>query len=60
MIGQIGLYDRPGTVKSLTAPLKLKTSRHRIGDRVRPIQGVGPVRIQIDPNPPCRSIAFSH
>ena len=56
-VGQIG-PDRPGTVKSLAAPLKLNTSRHGLGraDTCRAslstVQGVGPVRIQIDPSPP--------
>ena len=30
-VGKLGLYDRPGTVKSLAAPSKLKPSLHRIG-----------------------------
>ena len=49
--------DRPGTVKSLAAPSKLKPSQQRKGSGrklpLRLVQGVGPVRIQIDPSSPC-------
>ena len=47
-------------LKSLAAPLKLKTSQYRIGAgrylsgvTKAELQGVGPLRIQIDPSPPC-------
>ena len=49
--------DRPATVKSLAAPSK--SARLRIGGEggtfpspLRPVQGVGPVRIKIDRSPP--------
>ena len=47
----------PSTVKSLVAPSKFKPSQHEFGRAgtccalLRPVQGVGPVRIQIDPSP---------
>ena len=52
-----------GYCKNLAAPSKLKRGRHRIyniqgpvhaayqWDRYMPVQGVGPVRIKIDPSP---------
>ena len=58
-MGQVKwVYYRSGTVKSLAAPSKLKLGRHRIGTGgtcralLRPVQGVSPVRIQIDPSTP--------
>jgi len=61
-VGQLGLYVRVGTVKILAAPSKFKPRRHRIGAgwysgtcraSLRTLQGVGLVRIQIDPSPSC-------
>ena len=58
-VGKIGLYDRPGTVKSPAVPSNLKPSLHRIRSgwylphMTEAGARVGSVRIQMDPSSLC-------